>query len=1452
MEGDRVPFLNSCTLQQLKEFAKQRSLQTSGSKADLVARLAALNADSWQAIVASANQRVSLSRSGTVPKTVVSSPSVVRRESGDLRNEGTTERRRETTDDTRDCATELTRREMEVLRREKEVLEREVRLLQRLADNTTPAVSVTSAASSTSTIGIRSIADLLPDFSGDRDAFESWKAQLELLRMTYNLDERSTKVLFSQRIKGKVRDWFHSRPAHLQSDMAELLGKMDRMFNRRPDKMRLREDFVKRKWQRNESFADYFHAKATLGNKIPIDDDELIQYAIEGVPNVHLRRHAYLQRFNTPEDLLEGFENVSLDPEPKENSCRREEKKDGAKTSRGEATVSTRRDSARCYNCGETGHRSNTCPRPATREKGACFRCGSMQHQIRDCPKDPTQPKQPKEPKEPEKTPTLGSTTNVVESAAETAPYLVSLSYAVADEVGNVCTYNVVAMIDSGSPISLIKEDFVPLRARKPIVENSNAYYGINGSKLNVSALFPTNCSVGDVPMNLIFHIVPEETMNCAALLGRDFMSSPHISVSFKETAIVSKRDCIPATDGKQNDAPNEILLIDCDVSKATNSQNLNINPQVSHSISEKLTNLFTEEYVNNKCTDPDPKSDVEMVISLKHDQPISFRPRRLAFSDKEKLKVILDQLLRDGIIRPSESAYTSPIVLVRKKNGEVRLCIDYSVGINKITIRDNFPIPLIDDHLDQLRNKHYFSCLDLKNGFHHVRVSESSVKFTSFVTPFGQFEYLRMPFGLTNAPRVFQRFVNSIFSELIRRNRILIYVDDILIATEDVEEHFCILRDVFRLAARHGLDFRLDKCSFLFEETTYLGYLIDKDGIRPGKDTVEAVLNYPIPRNPKEAHRFVCLASYFRRFIKNFSSVAKPLYDLIKKNVKFQFGTEELAAFETLKTCLASRPILAIYSPKLATELHCDASSSGFGAILMQKQPDGLLKPVFYFSKRTTEVESKYHSFELECLAVVYAVQRFHIYLFGIKFKIFTDCDSFRLTLGKSNINPRISRWALFLEAYDYTIEHRPGTKMSHVDALSRCHGVLILESTGFERILSVKQDKDKEIIEIRDRLENEEDRYFELRDGLVYRKTKDRRLLFYVPKCLEDNVIRTCHDDIGHVGIDKVVDNINRVYWFPKLREKVKKYIANCLKCVEFSPTSGKREGYLHSLPKGNIPFQTIHVDHYGPLEKSGRGFKHILSVVDGFTKFIRLYPCKSTTTDETTGHLSDYFRSYSKPKRLVSDRGTCFTSGKFATFIEEWAIEHVLVAVGTPRANGQVERFNRTITPMLSKLVESPNKWCNALICVEYALNNTLCRSTGTTPSELLFGIAQSREPNDQLRELLQSLSTEERDLPSVRNAACTAISEVQEENSRNYNKKRKPSTVYKEGDYVMIKNYDTTPGVNKKLIPKYKGPYVVKCVLDFDRYVVSDIDGFQLTQIPYTGTISADHMKLWDSG
>lgn len=453
------------------------------------------------------------------------------------------------------------------------------------------------------------------------------------------------------------------------------------------------------------------------------------------------------------------------------------------------------------------------------------------------------------------------------------------------------------------------------------------------------------------------------------------------------------------------------------------------------------------------------------MELMLTSDKPFACAPRRLSYDEKNRLRCILDGLIDKGVIKESTSEYAFPIVLTRKKNGEIRMCVDFRT-LNKQTTRDNFPLPLIEDQLDMLAGKKYFTTLDLRDGFYHIKIHENSVKYTSFVTPLGQYEFLKMPFGLKGAPLKFQRYVTQIFKDLINAGEVSVYLNDFLIMTQTIEHHFQVLKEVFKLLVANRLELRLDKCRFLETKLDYLGYTITDEGIRPTNRGLEAVQRFPTPRNVRDVQSFLGLCSYFRKFVEGFSIVAKPLYDLIKKDSEFRFEDEERETFNKLKERLIDAPILSIYFPRDETELHCDASAAGFGAILLQRKADRKLHPVFYFSKRTTEVESRYHSFELETLAIIYALRRFRTYLLGLKFKIITDCQALSLTLNKKETNPRIARWVLEMQNYDYSLEHRAGSRMLHVDALSR--QVFVVEDNSFDRNLALCQNDDQVIKEI------------------------------------------------------------------------------------------------------------------------------------------------------------------------------------------------------------------------------------------------------------------------------------------------------------------------------------------------------------------------------------------------
>jgi len=357
-----------------------------------------------------------------------------------------------------------------------------------------------------------------------------------------------------------------------------------------------------------------------------------------------------------------------------------------------------------------------------------------------------------------------------------------------------------------------------------------------------------------------------------------------------------------------------EILSIKSSQDYKSSELNLNIEETLPSHVKSEIENIVASFYLNNSslpsrlitCEPP------ELNINLKDSSIFHFNPRRLSFFEKDKLQTILDDLLVRKMIEPCRSEFSSLFVLIKKKNGE----------LNKRMVKDRYPLPLIDDHLDSLRGKKCYTCIDLKDGFHHIKVAEHSQKYTSFTTPLGQFSYLRMPFGICNGPSVFQRFVNDIFKDLIKQKRIVVYFDDIVIATETIDEHLSILSDALKLMSAHQLQIRFDKSQFLKVETIYLGYQVSVEGIRPNPRNVSVIRDYPVPTNHKTLHSLLGLAPYFRRFIYNFSVIAKPLFDLIRKNVPFQFCIDKLNSFEQIKSKLVDRPILCFFIPKAETQL--------------------------------------------------------------------------------------------------------------------------------------------------------------------------------------------------------------------------------------------------------------------------------------------------------------------------------------------------------------------------------------------------------------------------------------------------------------------------------------------------------------------------------------------------
>lgn len=829
---------------------------------------------------------------------------------------------------------------------------------------------------------------------------------------------------------------------------------------------------------------------------------------------------------------------------------------------------------------------------------------------------------------------------------------------------------------------------------------------------------------------------------------------------------------------------------------------------------------------------------DTEMTIELTTSVPVSSKPYRLSIYEREQVREIVEDLMEKSIIEPANSPYSSPIILLKKKNGSTRMVVDYR-KLNSITVKDRFPLPLIEDQLERINGSKVFTTLDLKSGYHQISMAPESRKYTAFVTPDGHYQYTRVAFGLCNAPAVFQRAINLVLGQL-RHSYALVYLDDILIVSTTIDQGLERLNIVLQALNSAGLTLNLAKCEFLKSSVEYLGVEISNGELRPSSRKIEAVEKFPKPRNVHQTRQFIGLASYFRKYIKDFALKAAPLTSLLKKNAPWRWDVEQIRAFERLKQELISSPTLAAYNSQADTQLHTDASKIGIGGALLQKQEDNKWKPVAYMSRQTTDPETRYHSFELETLAVFEAIKRFRNYLFGKKFVIITDCSAIRLTWSKKDMSPRVGRWWLALQEYDFTIEHRPGTKMLHVDALSR-NPIHINVMNTKDWIYAVQvNDEDTQLIR-RQVLNNEAPKDYTVVDDKVCKIINGEPKIF-IPRDLRWRVTKMHHDDNGHPGWQRALDSIRETYWFVDMKNFVKKFVTNCIACMTNKRPTGKRKIALHPIEKVAIPFHTLHMDHLGPFCKSPLGNAHILVIIDGFTKFVWLEAVPDTGSLHVCNTVEQLIKLVHPPKRIITDRGKGFHCRMFEAFCKKYDVKHVKNAIASPRSNGQVERLNRTILESLSASIDDEQDgWDKYLIQVQKGINSTRNATTGFAPAEMLYGM------RPELQNEYRLSIAKRKDLTEVRKLAKKRCDDLSIKMKTRFDKNKSKPNIYNVGDQVLVERTLLVKGLSSgKLVPKYIGPVKITEVLGNDRYRVVSLSKDKRR---FKGVIASEKLKLF---
>lgn len=831
---------------------------------------------------------------------------------------------------------------------------------------------------------------------------------------------------------------------------------------------------------------------------------------------------------------------------------------------------------------------------------------------------------------------------------------------------------------------------------------------------------------------------------------------------------------------------------------------------------------------------------------------PIKQRYYPVSPAMQKHIDLELDNMIKEGIVEPSQSSWSSPILMVPKKDGTFRFCVDYR-RLNKVTKKDAYPIPYVSAILDRLKGAKYLSSLDIKSAYWQIPVEEASRDFTAFTIPGrGLFQFRRMPFGLTNAPATWQRLIDRVLGADLEPY-VFVYLDDIIVITEDFEDHLRILTKIFERLAAANLTLSPDKCQFCRSELRYLGYIVDKQGLRVDPEKVTAILNIPTPTNVSEMRRFLGMASWYRRFVKDFSTIISPLTELLRKNRKWVWTEGCERAFQCIKECLVTAPILTCPDFSKPFVVQTDASAYGLGAVLTQVYDDGE-HVVCFLSRSLNKAERNYSTTERECLAVVWSLEKLRPYLEGTQFTVVTDHHSLVWLNNLKDPSGRLCRWAVKLQQHSFDIVHRKGREHLVPDCLSR--------SVEVTDAIQEQQEPDREpttdtwYLSMTEKIRLAPRKYPQWRytNGQLFKyvTTKIPELAeeqdawkLVIPKDRRAKIIKLHHDvpTSGHSGVTKTYASLRRKYYWPKMKSDVAAYIRKCITCTEHKAVQKCAPGFMGTRPRVFRPFQLISTDIIGPLPRSSKGYRYILVIADYYSKFVLTFPLRTATAQAVTRHMeNDVFLLFGVPQYLLCDNGVQFKSTDFRNLCGKYKVSILFNALYHPQ-NNPSERVNRVIKTMLSSYVQDNHQtWDKVLPSVSCAIRTLVHEATGYTPYFVNFGREHIISGEDYPAESVipdQPVHYDRENIAERRGKGFEKLySDVRKRLDRayqqsrvQYNLRRRPVT-YDIGQRVWRRNFALSNAADQfasKLAPKYIGPFVIHRKTSSNTYELCDHTG-----------------------
>ena len=910
-------------------------------------------------------------------------------------------------------------------------------------------------------------------------------------------------------------------------------------------------------------------------------------------------------------------------------------------------------------------------------------------------------------------------------------------------------------------------------------------------------------------------------------------------------------------------------------------------------SLSSILSDKQKDELLNccydNKtafCTKDDPIGNVkghDMKLQLTVESPYPPQLRKPPYPSSPKSREALNQHIQELIelkvlrkIGHNEQVEITTPVIIAWHNDKSRMVGDFR-ALNNYTKADYYPIPRIDHSLHNLSKAKYITTMDILKGFHQIPISLESRKFMRIICHLGVFEYLRMPFGIKNAPSHFQRMMDSIFGSYIRQGWMMVYIDDIIIYSDDWETHISKINMILKTTISSGLKISIKKCNFGYGELRALGHVVSGLTLAVDQNKVAAVMNKPMPQTVTELQSFLGFCNYYRQHILNFAPISKCLYELCNKETIFEMTHERVQAYEELKKLLTTAPVLAQPDYSKPFKLYIDACLDGLGAALHQRFVENDIpveKPILFISRQIKDTEKRYGASQMECLALVWALEKLHYYLEGSNFEVITDCTAVRTLMNMKTPNRHMLRWQIAIQQYrgSMTIIHKAGNKHKNADGLSRWAlpnnsdnpayepeehdvfpilGIHVCDlSEAFHKLVRESYSKHCEMVklieifeskEISTELVNSLDNCYKTEykegkfcylDGLIYYRHKHSSVLVLCDTNQIQNILHECHDNAvaGHFSIDRTIERIRNTAWWNTWRKDTETYVTSCDTCQKANKATGKRFGLMQRISEPKTRWQIINMDFVTGLPPGGPySFNSVLVIVDRFSKRAKFIP---NHKDDTAMEVALLFwnrvmADVGIPEIIISDRDPKFTSEFWRNLHDMLGTKLAFSTAYHPQTDGLAERMIQTLEDMLRRFcafgLEFKNSdgythdWVNLLPALEIAYNSSLHSSTKECPYILERGWIP-RMPKDSINKNLTTIHPIASDFKKMidftSEHAKKCVQEAVEYNKNRWDKTHKEAD-FEIGDHVLLStvNFNNLGG-NKKLKPAFVGPFVIK--------------------------------------